>query len=162
LIEKVLSALEAKLADRRTPFPAAFVAESVDFLVEYADRFHHFKEEESLFPLLAERGVPVEGGPIGVMLHEHTVGRSLLAAIRDRLPAAQRGDETAGSEIAASAQRYIELLRQHIWKEDNVLFQMAHRVLNEADLRTIGESFARGGTVSGRRLEQLRAFAGSV
>jgi hemerythrin-like domain-containing protein len=35
--------------------------------------------------------------------------------------------------FADAARQYLPLLRQHIFKENNVLFRMAGRVMNEAD-----------------------------
>lgn len=43
----------------------------VEFIRVFADSCHHGKEEELLFPAMAESGIPVEGCPIGVMLAEH-------------------------------------------------------------------------------------------
>ncbi|MEO2049519.1 MAG: hemerythrin domain-containing protein [Pirellulales bacterium] len=48
------------------------------FFSQFADKCHHAKEEDLFFPLLKERGIPEEGGPIGVMLHEHDVGRDCV------------------------------------------------------------------------------------
>ncbi len=83
-----------------------------------------------LFPALARRGVPVEGGPIGMMLQEHTLGRRMLAGIRENLPAARDGDESAREAVRSFAAQYVDLLRRHIWKEDNVLFRMAQQSLD--------------------------------
>ena len=48
--------------------------ELLDFFANFIDRCHHAKEERYLFPKMEERGVPNQGGPIGVMLSEHEVG----------------------------------------------------------------------------------------
>lgn len=160
LIEAVMSVVERKLS-AETAFPATFLGQALDFFVEYADRFHHAKEEEALFPALAGRGVPVEGGPIGMMLHEHTLGRKLLADIRRNLPAADQGDEEACSTVRDRASRYISLLRNHIWKEDNVLFRMAQGVLDEAACQKLMERFERSSAASRETVERHRAFAAS-
>src|SRR5215831_9562885 len=93
LIEAVMTALEFKLSKTDAAFPVEFIEQALDFLYVYADRFHHHKEEETLFPAMAERGVMVDRGPIGMMLYEHSVGRKLLAGIRTSLEGARRGDE---------------------------------------------------------------------
>lgn len=160
LIEAVLSALEQRLASAGE-FPADFVEQALNFFVEFADRFHHFKEEESLFPALAGRGVPVEGGPIGMMLHEHNLGRKLLSQVRSNLEAARSGDARAQASVRSCAQQYTELLRAHIWKEDNILFMMAERALDEAASRKLMERYAEGAASSlgTRTVEQHRSFA---
>lgn len=48
---------------------------ALDFLLEIGDKIHNKKEEDFLFPLMEEKGVPVEGGPIGVMIQEHEFER---------------------------------------------------------------------------------------
>ena len=55
----------------------------MDFLSIFVDKCHHGKEEEFLFPALEAKGVKREGGPIGVMLHEHEQGRGLVAMLRN-------------------------------------------------------------------------------
>jgi hemerythrin-like domain-containing protein len=163
LIEKVMTALERRLAEPGA-FPAEFVEQALNFFVEYADHFHHFKEEETLFPAMAKRGVPVEGGPIGMMLHEHIVGRQLLAGIRGSLTSARSGDEQACASIRAHADQYIGLLRNHIWKEDNVLFMMARNVLDgqtAEGLLTLFRAEAETGRASAT-VEKHAAFAKSL
>ncbi len=131
LIEKVMSALEAKLRSvGDSDFPVDFIEQALDFFTEFADGCHHFKEEEALFPALAECGFAVEGGPIGMMLYEHTIGRKCLAGIRANLPAARAGIPEARAALRSFAAQYIDLLQNHIWKEDNVLFRMAQQALD--------------------------------
>lgn len=92
---------------------------ALDFLSGFADKCHHAKEEGHLFPALVAAGLPQEGGPIGVMLAEHEQGRAYIAAMREALT---NGDHPA---FAEAAQGYATLLRQHILKEDHVLYPMA-------------------------------------
>jgi hemerythrin-like domain-containing protein len=40
----------------------------LEFFRGFADKCHHCKEEDRLFPCMEARGIPREGGPIGVML----------------------------------------------------------------------------------------------
>lgn len=163
LIESVMSALERKLMEDAT-FPAEFVGKALSFFMEYADQFHHFKEEETLFPALAERGVPVEHGPIGMMLQEHAMGRRLVAGMRDNLQAAAQGSAEAGASVKSYAFQYTELLRSHIWKEDKVLFEMARRVLDGESERKLLQQFEQsvGARVSRETLETHRLFASQL
>ena len=100
----------------------------VDFIRLYADAWHHAKEEEILFPAMEAAGMPREGGPIGVMLHEHVVGRSYLGKISDYLDAADNGDTEARQSVMNYSLAYAELLTQHIQKENNILFNMADQM----------------------------------
>lgn len=165
LIEKVLAALDARLAaGPAAAFPGDFVEEALDFLVHFADGCHHYKEEESLFPALAERGVPVEGGPIGMMLYEHSIGRKCLAGIREHLPAASSGDQDAQARLRNFATEYTGLLRNHIWKEDNILFKMAGQALDDAGLEKLAAEFnnEENPRVNSQVRARYRAFANSL
>lgn len=100
------------------------IRNTVTFFREFADKCHHTKEERELFPTLEKAGIQKEGGPIGVMLDEHEMGRNHIRAMLEVL------DDLAESEIAAekfvdNAYAYVELLRQHIDKENDILFRMA-------------------------------------
>jgi hemerythrin-like domain-containing protein len=141
-IERVLTAVEARLADSAAgPFPYEFMTQALDFFRNFADGCHHAKEEELLFPLLEQRGIPREYGPIGCMLKEHVQGRNYLATVRANLDAARDGSPEAATVVRSAATGYIGMLREHIYKEDNVLFQMAIRALSPADVTDLSAGF---------------------
>lgn len=133
VIEQALEVLET-IADRcegGAPLPVEDIGHLLDFFREFADRCHHFKEEKVLFEWMAGRGFPKEDGPIAVMLHEHETGRSLIGQMA---AAAQQGDTGA---FVRAARNYITLLRQHIFKEDNILFPMAEQHMTPSDNDTL-------------------------
>jgi hemerythrin-like domain-containing protein len=143
-IETRLAEMEAAIhgndpagAFRRESFESA-----LDFFRNFADGCHHAKEENLLFPLMKERGIPEQGGPIGVMLAEHEEGRAYLRKIRENLPAAAEGSASARDAVYSSATSYIELLRAHIFKEDNILFRLAQRILHPDDIAELRKQFA--------------------
>ncbi|MFB3127626.1 MAG: hemerythrin domain-containing protein, partial [Candidatus Acidiferrales bacterium] len=68
----------------------------LEFFRLFADRCHHGKEEELLFPLLERKGMAHDGGPIGVMLHEHEQGRSLVRQLGEAADACSTGMPGAG------------------------------------------------------------------
>ena len=110
-------------------FDAETFRSGVDFIRNYADAWHHAKEEDLLFPALEEEGMSREAGPIAVMLHEHTLGRTYTRQIADNLEAAGGGDDTARSMVVRFTLAYANLLTQHIQKENNILFNMADQIL---------------------------------
>ena len=81
------------------------------------------------FPVLKQRGISEQGGPLGVMLHEHVLGRDCVGRMRQ----ASQAQPLDARTFADAARQYTPLLRQHIFKENNVLFRMAEQVMNEAD-----------------------------
>lgn len=115
----------------------------LEFFQLFADRCHHGREEELLFPLLEKRGIPRAGGPIGVMLHEPGLGRDLVQEMSAAADAYRAGDSSAGARWAVAARRYTALLEQHIAKENNVLFVLAENVLTEGEQRELAEAFDR-------------------
>jgi hemerythrin-like domain-containing protein len=115
----------------------------IDFIRTFADGCHHAKEEDLLFVRLGERGFPTQGGPVAVMLHEHELGRAHVAAVADGLEAAAAGDEVAREAVAKHLAGYADLLRHHIFKEDNVLFPMADQALSTEDQVALAADFAR-------------------
>jgi len=133
--EKVFEAGERAFANGR-PDPA-MVRELLRYFVEYVDGCHNKKEENHLFPLIEERGVPREGGPLAVMLQEHETSKGLLAKLR---PLAERyadGDAGILEELQTVYLDYINLLKQHFWKENDILYPMAERVLSAEDSANI-------------------------
>jgi hemerythrin-like domain-containing protein len=112
--------------------PDGLWAVMIAWLRDFADRNHHAKEEDALFPAMVQAGVPTRGGPIDVMLEEHTEGRDLLRAMETG---------TAG-ERAAAARRYVGLLRDHIDKENDLLFPLADAVLDAEAQAALLRQFA--------------------
>jgi hemerythrin-like domain-containing protein len=115
----------------------------IDFLKTFADKCHHGKEENALFPALVEAGIPKERGPIGVMLHEHTVGREYIKEISTKTERFKSGTSDALQLIANNLLSYVNLLHTHIQKEENILFPMAEKVLSAQKLNEIYEHFGR-------------------
>lgn len=106
---------------------------AVDFFANFADRCHHGKEERHLFARMAQKGIPEKGGPIGVMLSEHEAGRAHIRGMKQALDDLAAERESAGEDLAEHALAYVELLSDHIQKENGVLFPIADRVLSEQD-----------------------------
>jgi hemerythrin-like domain-containing protein len=140
VIERVLDALERNLSN---PVDAAFYRQAIDFLRNFADGCHHAKEENELFPVLESAGIPREMGPIGCMLNEHEIGRALIRKIEASIDAAAAGDAQALASLRQAATNYIQLLRNHISKEDNVLFVMADRALGPEEQELLRSAFHR-------------------
>ncbi len=116
---------------------------AVDFIKTFTDRCHHMKEEGELFPAIEQKGIPKEGGPIGMMLHEHDIGRGYVRGMEEALRKYKPGDRMQAATLVQNARGYANLLAQHIMKEDNILYPMANRVLNEADRKKLVSEFDR-------------------
>jgi len=143
IIEQVLNCLERIAQEAKTDakVPRVHAEEAIEFFRKFADQCHHGKEEDRLFPLAHERGIPQEGGPIGQMLLEHTIGREAIRKMDDAIPAASDGDPAGLALYLEGAGEYLQLLRAHIQKEDRVLFPMADQVLSNEDQENLMKSF---------------------
>jgi hemerythrin-like domain-containing protein len=149
VIEARLDDLEQHIRAIRAgePFLRQYFEDALDFFRDEADLRHHAKEEKLLFPRMVSRGVPVHGGPIGVMLAEHDEGRAYLKAVRENLTAAEQGAADSLDAVLQNATAYIEMLRAHIYKEDNILFRMAKMVLDPADVAALQQAFDEVGQI---------------
>lgn len=107
-------------------------SELLAWLHAFADERHHAKEENVLFPAMIKAGLPMRGGPVDVMLEEHAEGRTLVAAMAAGQPA----------QRAAAAHRYVRLLREHILKENEILFPLADAVLGDDAQAALLHEFA--------------------
>jgi len=143
LIEEVLDALLAFVGHRdlsgeeNRPTTGDFV----EFFRNFADRRHHGKEEDLLFKEMQRKGMSGDAGPIGVMLTEHDIGRKCvgaMAAVAEGTGALSEGEQ---KQLVSAAQEFVPMLRQHIQKEDLILFPMADNILAEGEISDLNDRF---------------------
>jgi hemerythrin-like domain-containing protein len=143
VIEQVLDCLEKIVerseSDRKLDKQSA--REAVSFFRNFADRCHHAKEEDHLFPAMETRGFPRDGGPTGVMIYEHQQARDHVRKLGENIEAAAEGDPAAFQKFAHHARAYSNLLRNHIEKEDHCLFTMANQALTVEDQQEVLAAF---------------------
>lgn len=108
----------------------AALFELVALIRLFADKCHHGKEEDQLFPMLREKGI---GATLSVFLDDHVEGRGYLATLASGAPAAER---------ASAARKYVGLLRDHIQRENEVLFPMADDVLSHDEHALLARRYA--------------------
>jgi hemerythrin-like domain-containing protein len=97
------------------------IEDIIEFLKVFADKCHHGKEEKILFPALEEVGIKNENGPIGVMLAQHKQGREYIKQMLGSTP-----NKTINKNaFVSAASSYVNLLRNHIEKEDTILFPLS-------------------------------------
>jgi hemerythrin-like domain-containing protein len=144
VIEQVLDCLEtmAQRAEGGGGVDLESAQQAIDFFRSFADRCHHGKEEDCLFPLLEQKGFSREQGPTGVMLHEHEEGRRHVRGMEQAANAVAGGDSAPTADFVSHAREFTQLLREHILKEDHCLFQMTDQALSEQDQLQLLESFA--------------------
>ena len=104
----------------------------IEYFQDFVDGHHETLEEEYLFPVLETRHLTRAAGPIGALSREHKVTHALLAemvrADRPRLPGILRD--------------YANHVREHIRKEEDLLFPKAEKALTEEDHCSLCDRFA--------------------
>lgn len=141
VIERVLDALVAFAEEirRKGTTEKEELARFVAFASSFADTCHHGKEEGVLFTAMVEHGFPRDGGPIAVMLMEHDQGRGFVRSLRTRAEQAESWSDGDRQEIVEAACGYADMLREHIQREDGVLYPMAEQHLPPEALQRVGE-----------------------
>ncbi len=123
----------------------------LEYLSEYADTFHHQKEEQLLFDKLRtatpQGKMLVENG----MLIEHDSARYYIRSLKKLLQ--EEVNDTVCVRIIGYMQAYIDLLERHIDKENGVAYAYAERMLEQDSIQ---EAFEK--TSSYPRLEELMNF----
>ncbi len=132
ILEKMVSIMDAG-----NKIDKAELLEMLNFLKLFADKCHHGKEEGYLFPAMEKVGIRKENGPIGQMLIEHAQGREFIK----KMGLAIDKDNVDYKRYIASAAGYIELLRNHIVKENTVLFPLADKMIPIEKQAELLESF---------------------
>lgn len=142
MIERAMAVLKSNLEkiDEAVKAPLQ-MQRAIDFLLEFGDKIHNTKEEKFLFPLMGQKGLPVEGGPIGVMLMEHDAERKLLQKMMVELPSLVEATTTGRHKFAARGFEYLKIRAEHIWKENDVLYAMGRKVISEEENSTLLQDF---------------------
>jgi len=103
----------------------------ISYLIIYADKFHHAKEEEIYFPWMQEKNPQLELGPLRCMLSEHKQTRALVSQADYELDQIAKGEKDKWPIFRDTIELYIRTLQEHINKEDNVLFRFAETLNSE-------------------------------
>lgn len=119
ILEKICQKLEA--GEKVDP---KHQGDILEFIKIFVDKCHHSKEEALLFPAMEKVGIPKEHGPIGMMLVEHDMGRDYVKGMNENI--------SNPKKFIESARGYTKLLKQHIEKENNILYRMADTQLSQA------------------------------
>jgi hemerythrin-like domain-containing protein len=114
-----------------SPQDRRLILEGVYFIRNYADKFHHAKEEEILFKSFDENLDILK-----VMHEDHEKARGHARAIEEAVKTKDR--QAAAKHLIA----YQELLTEHIRKEDEVLYPWMDGKLST---RQVGDLFSKFG-----------------
>jgi hemerythrin-like domain-containing protein len=140
-IEAVMDALDAFVARGQPDRHHADLGRFAFLLREFADAWHHGKEEDILFAAMVDVGFPRNSGPIAVMLQDHDEGRGHVRALAALAAADTSWTDQQRAAVATHAHAFTALLRAHIRKEDQILYPMALQHLPEGAMAAVAQRF---------------------
>lgn len=138
VILNVMSNISSSIKDKKV-FYTNDVEKIVDFLSVYVDKCHRSKEEEVFYPALSLSKSPIEN--IGLIINEHSIGRGYLAEISCCVENCKIGSTFSGERIADCMANYVQLMQEHIQKEENEYFPMANKALSGEAQKEISNQF---------------------
>lgn len=112
------------------------IIRAVDFIRNFADKYHHAKEEEILFKYFDE-GLDI----LQAMHADHETARAHVKAILENV------DKNNTGAVVEHLTAYRELLVEHIKKEDEILYPWMDRSFSDTQ---VGALFARFNEVDER------------
>jgi hemerythrin-like domain-containing protein len=144
VIEQALRALDGICLNLKTGdiVPPEALGQLLDFARNFADRFHHKKEETYLFPALSPNVLPKDGEALRFLIEEHQTERRLIAELELAFGEYCRGDSAAVKRIIETANSYRDHLVGHMREEEAILFRLAEEVLDETVKTSLIHSFA--------------------
>ena len=104
------------------------IKQLLDFFSVYADQFHHYKEEEILFPAISKMSELTGVGIVTELKEHHEDFRLLMQKIRTALAI---HDFASTQQLLES---YISQLKDHIAVENDELFPMADDIFSKDEL----------------------------
>jgi len=143
IILKVVGNLEglANTLREHQQVEVAVLREAAAFMRNFADKCHHAKEEDLLFPALVAAGLPERNGPVAVLKSEHVQARSCIAKLATAIDAYEHQGSALRAQIIEAISCIGELYPQHIAKENEVLFPMSERLLTPVVLDDLAQKF---------------------
>lgn len=110
----------------------------IDFIRNYADKYHHSKEEDVLFKKMQEEITNKDAaGALQGMFIEHDLGRLFIFNLEKALQRVKNGERDARVDVIGNAIPYTDLLTRHIYKEDHALYEFGVKTLKEETLSEV-------------------------
>ena len=173
LMEELNAFEETILSIQKSGFTKESDAKLRRFFRFFDEEFpsHSRREQATLFPLLHERLIAdgehskgqVLTTAIDLMVDEHAKAMQLAAVVLNFLGLAFRLPDERSRLIVLDAaleqgKNLVELLRLHIFREDNVVFSLAHRLISRAEFDEMqSRATVASGSLAGVNQGMLRA-----
>lgn len=131
LIKRLLALIPVIIEEiKESGLDQNLILDCTDFIRNYADKYHHAKEEEIMFEYVDENTEIIQ-----VMYTDHHTGRNHVRAIHKAL--AEKDVESVISHLL----QYRDLLTEHIKKEDEVLYPWIERQMTADQIEKMLDRF---------------------
>jgi hemerythrin-like domain-containing protein len=105
------------------------------------DRYHHGKEEQHLFPALSLARISNIDSLVKSLVEDHYKARNEMEQMKSHAAAIHSYTGVDRNEFTEVAQRYVELVKKHIRKENSQLLPLIEERLSEVERLQMGEQF---------------------
>jgi hemerythrin-like domain-containing protein len=103
----------------------------IDFLAESLFQRHEEKEEGILLPELSRMGLSWSDGVLARIRQEHRQGRYLLRSLRQSMRQEDEWSREDRAHFLSVAGTWVDFLRDHMMREEQVLFPFADSRIDE-------------------------------
>jgi hemerythrin-like domain-containing protein len=146
--ERILRGADVALAvaqrlERGERVPTGTLSALTNFFSYALHRNHRDKEDGLFFPRLREKGFHEGQGCVDVLLGEHSENAEAFLHMQDSAEAYEHGDRGAVTAWSRATRQYVDALRRHIRREEEVLFPNAQRLLSADDHQELIGEFSR-------------------
>ena len=143
VIGKALSTLRAiaRSVRENQDVSTTLLDHQLEFIRGFTEECHHRKEEEVLFPALAEQLQTAPVDPLPEFIREHVRIRILLDKLREAVGAYAAGETTDRDELADLADEYADLSIEHMRKENVILIDLIQNTLPADKKLEVAERF---------------------
>ena len=126
-------------ARRKKVDPRVFHA-MLYYLDTFSERMHHPKEDQYLFKAMRERSAEA-GTFIADLEEDHARGEDALRRLAQCLIRYEEGGEREFPAFEREVENFVRNYRDHMRKEEDVVFPLAERLLSASDWQAIDRAF---------------------
>jgi len=119
--------------------PRVFSA-MIYYLDTFSERMHHPKEDRYLFKAMRSRGGEA-AAVVADLEKEHAAGGEALKRLEQSLVRYEEGGDKEFPAFAEAVAKFVREYRDHMQKEESVVFPLAQRILSTADWQAIDRAF---------------------
>lgn len=126
-------------ARRKKVDPRVFHA-MLYYLDTFSERMHHPKEDQYLFKAMRERSAEADTH-IADLEEDHVRGADALRRLAQCLIRYEEGGEQEFAAFEREVENFVRNYRDHMRKEEDVVFPLAERLLSALDWQAIDRAF---------------------